>query len=188
MQHSKTYSKHAPNNALQRIVLTGGPGAGKTTALDVLRNHGFAIGEDAARSIIRERKRAGLTPRPDARTFAREIFEKEVKAYHSANGSPAFFERGIVEAVGSLFKAEVLDASEVNRLLREYRYQAVFILPPWEEIYCMDDERDHTFDHAVRVHDSTLEFYRRHDYDPITVPLSAAKDRVNFILDHVGDA
>ena len=72
---------------MQRIVLTGGPGAGKTTVLDVLREQGYATGDDAARSIIRERKAAGLTPRPDALTFAKQVFEKDVAAYQSAEQS-----------------------------------------------------------------------------------------------------
>ena len=173
---------------MQRIVLTGGPGAGKTTALDVLRSQGYATGDDAARSIIRERKRAGLSPRPDPRTFAQQVFEREVEAFHSVNTSPSFFERGIVDAVGSLLGAGALSEDAVERLLSEYRYQAVFIFPPWEAIYRMDDERDHTFDHAVRVYESTLAFYRRHEYEPIEVPLSAVEDRVDFILDQVHDA
>ena len=173
---------------MQRIVLTGGPGAGKTTALDVLGNQGYATGDDAARSIIRERKRAGLPPRPDALTFAQQIFEKEVETYHSVNSSPSFFERGIVEAVGSLFGAGALDEDCASRLLRDYRYQAVFIFPPWEEIYCMDDERDHTFEHSVKVYESILGFYHRLEYEPVEVPLGAVQNRVNFILDHVRDA
>ncbi|MGI9328954.1 MAG: AAA family ATPase [Pseudomonadales bacterium] len=170
---------------MQRIVLTGGPGAGKTSTLDVLRKQGYATGDDAARSIIRERKRAGLPPRPDALTFAQQVFEKEVKTYHSLNSSPSFFERGIVEAVGSLFGAGAVNEKDVNRLLRDYRYQAVFIFPPWEEIYCMDDERDHTFDHSIMVYESTLGFYRQHKYEPIEVPVGAARNRADFILDHV---
>lgn len=173
---------------MQRIVLTGGPGAGKTTTLEVLRSHGYATGEDAARSIIRERKLAGLPPRPDALTFAQQIFEKEVETYHSVKSSPSFFERGVVEAVGSLFGAGALNEDRVNRLLSDYRYQAVFVFPPWEEIYCMDEERDHTFEHAVRVYESTLGFYRRHEYEPIEVPLGAVGNRVNFVLEHVRDA
>ncbi len=171
---------------MERIVLTGGPGAGKTTALEVLRSRGYATGADAARSIIRERKLAGLSPRPDALTFAQQVFEKELDAYRSAESSPSFFERGVVEAVGSLFGAGALDDDRVNRLISDYRYQAVFIFPPWEDIYCMDDERDHTFDHAFRVYESTLGFYRQHDYEPIEVPLGAVGDRVDFILKHVG--
>jgi len=173
---------------VQRIVLTGGPGAGKTKTLDMLRTQGYATGSDAARSIIRERKRSGLPPRPDAKTFAEQIYTRELNAYNHVNSSPAFFERGIVEAAGSLFEAGVLDADGVDRLITEYRYQVVFLFPPWEEIYCTDEERDHTFDHSIRVYESILKLYHQHNYDPIEVPLGTVKDRVNFILDHVVDA
>ena len=173
---------------MQRIVLTGGPGAGKTTVLDVLRAQGYTTGDDAARSIIRERKRAGLSPRPDPLTFSQQVFEKEIETYNAVKGSPSFFERGIVEAVGSLLGAGALTKDDANRLLSNYRYQAVFIFPPWEEIYCVDDERDHTFEHSVRVYGSTLGFYRLQEYEPIEVPVGTVEDRVTFILDRVCDA
>ncbi len=153
--------------------------------LDELRSQGYATGDDAARSIIRERKRAGLSPRPEPLAFAQQVFEKEAKAYHSVASSPSYFERGIVEAVASLFGAGALDEERVEQLLRDHPYQAVFIFPPWQDIYRMDDERDHTFDHSVRVYESTLGFYRRHDYEPIKVPKGSVGDRVQFILDHV---
>ncbi len=170
---------------MQRIVLTGGPGAGKTTTLAKLREQGFQTGEDAARTIIRTRKRAGLSPRPDALTFAQQVFAKELEAYDAATRSPAFFERGIVDAVALLLGAGGLNEAELDRLLTAYPYQAVFIFPPWEEIYCVDDERDHTFEHSVHVHETTLTLYRRYDYQPIEVPPDTADNRANFILDHL---
>lgn len=170
---------------MHRIVLTGGPGAGKTTVLEELRRRGYATGDDAARSIIRERRAAGLSPRPDALTFARQVFEKEVDAYQSKGFSPAFFERGVVEAVGLLLAAGALDEEDARQLLSKYRYQLVFLFPPWEDIYRTDDERDHTFDHAVKVHESTLQLYRRHGYTPIAVPPGTVENRVALILAHL---
>ncbi len=173
---------------MQRVVLTGGPGAGKTATLDVLQERGYEIGTDAPRSIIRTRKDAGLSPRPDPLTFARQVFEREVETYRSAQRSPFFFERGVVEAVASLSAAGALQEDDVNRLLEAYRYQEIFIFPPWEEIYRMDDERDHTFDHSVRVYEATLMFYRQHGYEPIEVPRDTVAQRVEFVLDAVGGA
>ena len=170
---------------MRRIVLTGGPGAGKTTALDLLNSRGYTTGGDAARSIIRERKGRGLPPRPEPRIFAEQVFEQEVKAYDTVDSSPAFFERGVVEAVASLVGAGVLNEDDVNRLLSDYSYQVVFIFPPWEEIYRTDDERDHTFEHSARVYKSILGFYRQHEYEPIEVPLGENHDRVDFILDNI---
>ncbi len=171
-----------------RVVLTGGPGSGKTAVLDALSKRGYETGDDAARSIIRERKLAELTPRPDAAEFAQQVFEKEVMAYKSLKSAPTFFERGVVDATGSLIGAGVKNADEARELLEQYRYQSVFIFPPWEAIYCQDDERDHTYKHAVKVYHSTLEFYRWCGYQPIEVPLEAVEKRVQFILGHVLDA
>ena len=47
-----------------KFVVTGGPAAGKTTVLDILRELGYAIGKDSARSIIRQRKTVELSPGP----------------------------------------------------------------------------------------------------------------------------
>jgi predicted ATPase len=173
---------------MQRIVLTGGPGAGKTRALELIRGQGYSTGEDAPRLIIRERKLAGLPPRPDALTFAQQVFDKEVEAYHSAKRSPSFFERGVVEAIASLLEADALTERRAEHLLSKYCYQAVFIFPPWKEIYRVDEERDHTFDHAVRVYEFTLQFYRRHGYEPIEVPRAGVAERAAFILNHLRDA
>ena len=169
--------------AARRIVLTGGPGAGKTVVLEQLQQRGYATGSDAARSIIRERKAAGLSPRPDAVSFGQLILKRELDAYNQVTQTPIFYERGIVDVVGSLHAAGALDASESQQLLRDHPYQAVFILPPWESIYCTDDERDHTFEHAQRVYESTLALYRRSGYEPIEVPCWTPGERATFVLE-----
>ena len=72
---------------MNRVVLTGGPGVGKTAVIEVLREEGYAVGEDAARSIIIERKAAGLSPRPDAAEFANQILVREIAAYEFCDTS-----------------------------------------------------------------------------------------------------
>ena len=55
----------------KRVILTGGPGAEKTSILDVLAEDGFRIGQDVVREIIRERLAAGLSPRPSPKRSTR---------------------------------------------------------------------------------------------------------------------
>ncbi len=197
-----------------RIVLTGGPGSGKSTVLEVLRNNGYATGEDAARSIIRERKAAGLTPRPEAKEFADQILAREIAAYRSVTLAPplrynepsseepnneepnneeplkdglfdkVFFERGIVDVAGSLYGTGTLDEQATRQLIRKYPYEYVFLFPPWEDIYQMDEERDHTFDHSVLVYGSTRDWYRKVGYNIIEVPIDTPQARAEFILGH----
>jgi predicted ATPase len=58
---------------MSRIVVTGGPGAGKTTLLLALQARGYTIVGDSARTIIQDRRRRGLSPRPSAYEFTREV-------------------------------------------------------------------------------------------------------------------
>jgi predicted ATPase len=62
---------------MPRIVFAGGPGVGKTTVLLALQARGYPIVGDSARTIIQERRRLGLSPRPPALEFA------HVEAVHS---------------------------------------------------------------------------------------------------------
>ncbi|MEM7099002.1 MAG: AAA family ATPase [Pseudomonadota bacterium] len=172
-------------NRSKHIVLTGGPGSGKTTTLELLHRKGYVTGEDAARSLIRERKKQGLSARPDAITFAQLIFQREAKAYCRHTTVPIFYERGVVEAAGTLCALEAMDGHAASRFLERHPYDAVFIFPPWEEIYCTDEERDHTFEHAVNVYKTTKNLYQSFGYATTQVPPDTPENRVEFILNHL---
>ena len=172
---------------MKRVILTGGPGTGKTTVLDVLREAGYETGDDAARSIIVERKNAGLSPRPGSEEFAKQILAREITAYQSAPSSPIFYERWIVDVIGSLFGMGVMDERSTMQLVAEYPYEFVFLFPPWRDIYRIDEERDHTFDHSVRVYSLTRDWYRKAGYEIAEVPIDTPQARTKFILDHLDD-
>lgn len=170
---------------MKRIVLTGGPGSGKTTVLDIMCARGYSVGHDVARSIIRERKAAGLSPRPAPQAFAKQVLEKEIEQYQATGSSPMFFERGISDVAGSLYGAGVLDEFASQQLVNKYPYGFIFLFPPWADIYQTDEERDHTFEHAVMVYESTQKWYLRMGYEVIEVPIDSPEARAQFILDHV---
>ena len=173
---------------MKRVVLTGGPGTGKTTLLARLHEAGYECGDDAARSIIRERKGQGLSPRPAPRDFAAQVLEREIAAYDAVVGGTAFFERGVVDAAASLLGAGAIEKSDAERLVALYPYQAVFLFPPWEEIYCQDEERDQTFDHAIKVDELTRRWYTQHGYTCVDVPRDTPDVRAAFILESIDDA
>src|SRR5215469_14590321 len=72
---------------MSRIVITGAPGAGKTTLLRALQARGYTIVADTARTIIQDRRRRGLSPRPDPYAFAQEILRIDMEnfVHHAAN-------------------------------------------------------------------------------------------------------
>ena len=57
-----------------------------------------------------------------------------------------------------------LDEAQLETLLRTHPFNPlVFLFPAWAEIYTTDSERDHSFEHAVRVHALCRDWYRRQD-------------------------
>ena len=72
-------------------------------------------------------------------------------------------------------------------MLSAYPFQApVFILPPWEAIYVMDAERDHTFAEAVGVHAKVVAWYRSCGYSVHEVPRLPAGQRAKYVLRILG--
>jgi predicted ATPase len=170
---------------MSRIVITGAPGAGKTTLLEALRNRGYATVGDSARRIIQERRRSGLSPRPEPQVFAQETLRLDIENYvqHARSSKPVFFERGVLDAVCGLDHASALSESDLNTWLSSYPYfRKVFVLPPWKAIYVNDAERDHTFEHAEWVDRITQQWYRRCGYAVVTIPVGPVEQRCSFVL------
>jgi predicted ATPase len=65
---------------MHRVVITGGPGDGKTFLIAQLSRRGFATVGESARAVIAERLAQGLPPRPDPESFAREILSRDMNA------------------------------------------------------------------------------------------------------------
>ena len=158
---------------MSRIVITGATGAGKTTLLLALQARGYTIVGDSARTIIQDRRRRGLSPRPDPYAFAQEALRMDIEnfVHHAASPGPVFFERGVLDALCGLDRVTPLNESELNMWLSKYQYfPKVFVLPPWKAIYENDAERDHTFEHAESVNRIAQEWYRRSGYQVLEFP------------------
>jgi len=168
------------------VIITGAPGAGKTTLLLALQARGHTIVGDSARTIIQDRRRRGLSPRPSASEFTRETLRMDIENYvhHAATPGHVFFDRSVLDALCSLDRVAPLNESELNMWLSTYQYcPKVFVLPPWKAIYVNDDERDHTFEHAEWVNSVTQEWYRRFDrYQLIEVPKASVAKRCTYVL------
>ena len=171
-----------------RFVLTGGPGAGKTTALEALSCRGYVHAPDSARSIIRERKARGLAPRPPLDTFGREILERDIRAYRTipAQRDPVFFERGVVDALSLIDRYGRISGDEIESRIEAFRYnEMVFVLRPWEEIYRTDGERDQSYPESLAICEDVIRWYARWGYRTIEVPRAPVEERADFILDAV---
>jgi predicted ATPase len=170
---------------MSRIIITGGPSAGKTTLLLALQARGYTIIGDSARTIIQDRRRRGLSPRPNASEFTHETLRMDIENFvrHAATLGHVFFDRSVLDSLCSLDHLTPLNESELSMWLSKYQYfPKVFLLPPWKEIYTNDAERDHTFEHAEWVNSITQEWYHRCRYQLIEVPKVSVDERCTFVL------
>ena len=171
-----------------RFVITGGPGAGKTTTLNALAERGYIYAPDSARAIIRERLASGLSPRPPLEQFGDNILQMDMARYRETpvTDHPVFFDGGIVGALCFLDQLNAISPKKVEEYVRSFPYnKVVFLMPPWEEIYRTDSERDQTFSESVQVFEDLRKWYARWDYEIIEAPRTATDQRVNFILQTV---
>src|ERR1700722_7315874 len=171
---------------MSRIIITGGPGAGKTTLLLALQARGHTIVGDSPRAIIQDRRRRGLSPRPNAYEFAHQTLRMDIEnfVHHATTSGYVLFDRWVRGALCQLYCVAPLNKSEVSTWLSKYQYYSkVFVLPPWEAIYVNDDERDHTFGHDESACGPLLEWYRTLDrYQIIEVPKVSVAERCQYVL------
>jgi predicted ATPase len=169
------------------FVLTGGPGAGKTTLIDALKARGFATTKEAGRGVIREQVQCGGEDLPwiDRERFAERMFEWELGSYRQAKRQtgPVFFDRGLPDTIGYLR----LEALEVPAWMEEeawrLRYNpTVFIAPPWKEIYGADEERRQSWQVAVRTFETMARTYQDFDYRLLELPLRSVAERTEFVI------
>jgi len=170
---------------MPHVVLTGGPGAGKTTVLSDLAAMGYSTIEDSARTVIAERLARGESRGPDLAAFAREILRRDIDKYPAQPQSSKwiFFDRGLIDALGLLQEVAPLPAHELQTILATYPFHpSVFVFPPWEAIYVNDLERDQSFADALVVYDKVVQWYRSCGYILHEVPRLSVRQRTQYIL------
>ena len=174
------------------VVITGGPGAGKSTLVTALAEAGFRTVPESGRAIIREQAFIGGPGRPDVdpALYAELMLSRDLAAWQAqadAAGTPAdpiFFDRGVVDVLGYLMLLGLEPPAHLLRACERCRYAPrVFIAPPWPEIFVRDAERRQDLDEAVRTHAAMVEAYRRCGYELVELPRGSVAERVAFVLD-----
>ncbi|MFG1677065.1 AAA family ATPase [Micromonospora sp. NPDC049282] len=168
------------------VVVTGGPGAGKTTLVDALRRTGHACVEEAGRQVIQDQTAIGgqATHTRDSRLFAEIMLSWEIRSYRQArqHRGVVFFDRGIPDLVGYHLLLGLPVPEHVTAAARLFRYhRRVFIAPPWPQIYTTDSQRHQDFAEAVQTHEAMVTAYSGLGYELCTLPRDDVAARVEYV-------
>lgn len=174
---------------MNKIIITGGPGSGKTSLINVLKSLNYHCSPEASRQLIIEQvaKESDCLPWINLSPFAELVLERMIYLYKESSAyDVTFFDRGIPDIIAYL-KSASLPVSEnyLDALANHQYHSTVFILPPWPEIYVNDDERWQTYKESEALYQVIKDTYNQLNFNLIEIPQLALKQRLAFILDHI---
>ena len=158
-------------------VITGGPGFGKTTLLNILEEKGFRVCPEEARSIL-----DGNSSFP--KDFEQRIASLRISFLQSTlQEDISFADRGLPDQIAYSWYKEKRPSTFIEEAVSSKRYAPlVFITPPWQEIYKQDDIRKENFEEACLIHQHITRAYLKYGYQTIDLPFSSPGMRVEYIL------
>ncbi len=169
---------------MNRIVISGGPGAGKTTLIEALGKRGYAISEEVSRQLIRQQVQlqSNLVPWKNLEGFAQLALEAMIKDFKNNDAEVTFFDRGIPDIMAYLEVGGFSVSKDFSMAAQQYRYQTqVLMTPPWLEIYVNDEERWQSFQEAQELYKAIAKVYHSCGYQLLELPKCSVNERVTFV-------
>ncbi|GHC52537.1 AAA family ATPase [Ulvibacter litoralis] len=171
----------------KRIVISGGPGSGKTTLISHLESEGHTCMHEVSRAVIHEAQKQGIDQLflTNPILFSQKLLEGRLQQFLDAskyNELPfIFYDRGMpdvtayMDFIDSHYPENFSETCSINK------YDIIFLLPPWEEIYTQDNERYESFEQAEKIYHFLLKGYQSYGYNVIEVPVGTVEDRIAYI-------
>jgi predicted ATPase len=168
------------------FVVTGGPGAGKTSLITELSRRGFHTIPESGRAIIREEMAHGgnALPWADRMAYAERMLERDFRAYEDAQAlsGPVIFDRGLPDIMGYLTLCGLPVPPQVAAAAKAARYNAhVFLAPFWDEIFTQDIERKQTRAEAEATCAVMRETYAALGYQVRELPRADITSRADYV-------
>jgi len=165
---------------MKKIVLTGGPGIGKTTIINLLAEQGYQTLDEVARGIKEEQKaiNGDLLPEKDFAGFQQAIVYRQIELESELQGT-VYQDRGVIDNVAYCHIAGIEPPKEI--LAHADSYHQIFILDKLPDLK-NDENRAETPEEQQAIQEKMLEVYKQFGYDPISVPVLEPQERLDFIV------
>lgn len=174
-------------------VITGGPGVGKTSLIEELRNRHYKVVPEIARELIKEQQKSNgeALPWKDKELYKKTMFDRSINSFEQTDkilngGKPIFFDRGFLDTIcyAKLIQSEIDERME--SFAENWKYNRnIFMLPPWKEIYATDNERKQDWEEAILTFEKMCETYKSYGYDIVEIPKLSVSERADFITEFI---
>ncbi|MGC1515669.1 MAG: ATP-binding protein [Maribacter sp.] len=184
----------------RRIVITGGPGTGKTVLVSALEREGYHCFHEVIRTMTSKvvgshtldlEKGNPIAFVEDSKAFNDQLITARLEHYlegEHVERTFLFYDRGMPDVLAYMNYFDQAYDQNYHDLCTEHTYDEVLILPPWEAIYKQDNERMENFEQACAIHVQLSAMYRSLGYMPIEVPFGTVDERLNFVKRLISEA
>jgi predicted ATPase len=174
----------------KKIIITGGPSTGKSSLINHLKDKGYSCMDEVSREVILEARKKGIEHLfiTSPIFFSELLLEKRIAQFYQAekqNENIIFFDRGVIDIEAYLNFSSTNHTIDFNSILKEIKYDHVFICPPWKEIHQTDNERYESFEEATAIHRKLIESYEKEGYSIVEIPTGTIAQRTDFITNNV---
>lgn len=165
-------------------VITGGPGSGKTTTVNLLREKGYKTTIEHARHYIDRQRITGKTVdeiRSNQKDFQNGILDMQIEQEASLSADDiVFLDRALPDALAYYYFLNLPVDEKLSNALKTASYKKVFILD------CLPMVNDYARreDGAAqeKIQSLITRVYESRPFPVVHVPVLPPGDRVNFIL------
>jgi predicted ATPase len=174
----------------KRIVISGGPGSGKTTLVSHLEQLGHVCMHEISRDVIKEAQQEGIEQLflENPILFSQKLLQGRLEQFKEGASYQIpflFYDRGMPDVTAYMDYIHSHYPDNFYKTCMTNRYDSIFLLPPWEEIYEQDNERYESFDEAEKIYNYLVQGYRKYGYHIIEVPIGNVPNRIEYILSHL---
>ncbi|WP_378187373.1 AAA family ATPase [Aquimarina sp. W85] len=169
----------------KKYIITGAPGTGKTTLINLLKDTVPCMDEVARKVIIKEQKsnQKGM-PWADITRFAKLVYTQTHQELLDTNTQ--ICDRSLLDLTAYLTVAnKVIPSYLLHFPYKQIYHTPVFFAPTWFDIYCQDPQRLQKFEYCLRLEKSLLEHYTKKGFEIIMLPKSSPIKRKKLILDSI---
>ena len=169
---------------MERYVLTGAPGCGKTSLMLELETRGFPVIREAAEDVIRLQQAKGIKHPWELDNFQDKILRLQQMRYYFAPKQDVFIDRGYRDGLAYTNRFDGVNWWIHQAAKNEGIDHVYFIdlLPQTEQNEIRKEKREQ----ALKLHDKLIQVYEESRVPMTRIPCSSVEERANLVLASIG--